>query len=86
MNGYSGITIEKLNWKIKQNLNNENEAKGKQQIRRVAVTYTFPYIRILMNTFKDTNTQIAYKPANKIGNYLNNHSKQNALKTAEYMN
>ena len=25
MNGYSGKTIEKLNWKIKQNLNKENK-------------------------------------------------------------
>lgn len=29
-----------------------------------------------MNTFKDTNIQITFKPANKIGNYLNNYSKQ----------
>jgi hypothetical protein len=77
VNGYSGKTTEKLNMKIKQNISNQNkEAISTQQKIRVAVTYTGPYIRTIMNIFKDTNIQITYKPTNKIGNYVTSHNKQ----------
>jgi hypothetical protein len=91
VNGYSEKTIEKLNLNTEQNLGKENkdrETTGTQQKTRVAVTYTGPYIRTVMNIFKDTNIQITYKPTNKIDNYLTS-KKKNRLKTSktvEYMN
>jgi hypothetical protein len=73
MKGYTEKPIEKLNLKTEQELskNSKNEeTKSTQQKIKVAITYTGPYIRTLMNIFKDTNIQITYKPTNKIAIYL----------------
>jgi hypothetical protein len=76
-NGYTERIVNDLNRKILHSMQREskNEKENTQQKKRVTISYTGPHIRTLANIFNNTNIQIAFKPINKLENYLKSDQK-----------
>jgi hypothetical protein len=75
-NGYTENITDKLNKKVEQNIVDANtitKTINRQQQKRVAITYTIPYMRTLTNTLKNTNIQITYKSGKKLDSYLTSY-------------
>ncbi|XP_074034505.1 uncharacterized protein [Leptinotarsa decemlineata] len=77
-NGYTQKTIDKLEIRIKQNIQNKDEATptDKTTQRWTAFTYVGHQTKKLTNIFKPLNINITYKPNTKITQKINNYEKE----------
>ena len=81
-NGYTENITDTLNKKVKQNIVDANIIKktiDRQQKKRVAITYTNPYMKTLTNILKNTNVQVTYKSGKKLGSYLTSYKESDKI-------